>query len=104
MTKTKLELSIALSENENTRAVLDGRIAPDAIKLHPTALHPSEMFWRQLKFAEFDVSEMSMSSLTIATSQGADAMGRAAGVHHARVLPPAHPGARRRPASRRRRT
>jgi 4,5-dihydroxyphthalate decarboxylase len=66
----KLELSIALSENENTQAILDGRIAPDAITLHPTALHPSEMFWRQLKFAEFDVSEMSMSSLTIATSQG----------------------------------
>ena len=37
MTGTKLELSIALSENENTRAVLDGRIAPDAIKLHATA-------------------------------------------------------------------
>jgi 4,5-dihydroxyphthalate decarboxylase len=33
-------------------------------------VHPSEMFWRQLKFAEFDVSEMSMSSLTIATAQG----------------------------------
>src|SRR5665213_4184207 len=65
----KLELSIALSENENTRAILDGRIAPDAIKLRATALHPSEMFWRQLKFAEFDVSEMSMSSLTIATSK-----------------------------------
>jgi 4,5-dihydroxyphthalate decarboxylase len=28
------------------------------------------MFWRQLKFAEFDVSEMSMSSMTIATAQG----------------------------------
>ena len=70
MTAAKLELSIALSENENTRAVLDGRIAPDAIALYPTALHPSEMFWRQLKFAEFDVSEMSMSSLTIATSHG----------------------------------
>ena len=66
----KLELSIALAPNENTQAILDGRMAPDAIKLHPTALHPSEMFWRQLKFAEFDVSEMSMSSLTIATSQG----------------------------------
>lgn len=66
----KLELSIALSRNENTQAILDGRIKPDAIKLHATALHPSEMFWRQLKFAEFDVSEMSMSSLTIATSQG----------------------------------
>ena len=69
MSESKLELSIALSENENTRAILDGRISPDAIKLYPTALHPSEMFWRQLKFAEFDVSEMSMSSLTIATSK-----------------------------------
>jgi 4,5-dihydroxyphthalate decarboxylase len=66
----KLELSIALSENENTRAILDGRIAPEGIRLHATPMHPSEMFWRQLKFAEFDVSEMSMSSLTIATSQG----------------------------------
>ena len=70
MTESRLELSIALSENENTRAVLDGRIAPAAIKLHPTALHPSEMFWRQLRFAEFDVSEMSMSSLIIAVSRG----------------------------------
>jgi 4,5-dihydroxyphthalate decarboxylase len=69
MAETRLELSIALSENENTRAILDGAIVPDSIKLYPTALHPSEMFWRQLKFAEFDVSEMSMSSLTIATSQ-----------------------------------
>jgi 4,5-dihydroxyphthalate decarboxylase len=66
----RLELSIALSENENTRAVLDGAIAPDGIKFYATPMHPSEMFWRQLKFGEFDVSEMSMSSLTIATSQG----------------------------------
>ena len=65
----KLELSIALSRNENTQAILDGRIAPGGIKLYATTMHPSEMFWRQLKFAEFDVSEMSMSSLTIATSQ-----------------------------------
>jgi 4,5-dihydroxyphthalate decarboxylase len=70
MSEGKLELSIALSENENTRAVLDGRIAPAGIRLHATPMHPSEMFWRQLKFAEFDVSEMSMSSMTIATSQG----------------------------------
>jgi 4,5-dihydroxyphthalate decarboxylase len=33
-------------------------------------VHPSEMFWRQLKFGEFDVSEMSMSSLVISTSRG----------------------------------
>jgi 4,5-dihydroxyphthalate decarboxylase len=70
MTDTRIELSIALADNENTRAILDGRISPDSIRFHPTALHPSEMFWRQLKFAEFDVSEMSMSTLTILTSQG----------------------------------
>src|ERR1043166_9931259 len=66
----KLELSIALSRNENTQAILDGRIAPDGIKLYATTMHPSEMFWRQLRFAEFDVSEMSMSSLIISVSRG----------------------------------
>jgi 4,5-dihydroxyphthalate decarboxylase len=35
-------------------------------------VHPSEMFWRQLKFAEFDVSEMSLSSLCIAKARGDD--------------------------------
>ena len=33
-------------------------------------MHPSEIFWRQLSFAEFDVSEMSMSSLLMAIAGG----------------------------------
>src|SRR3982074_1287429 len=70
MTAPHLELSIALSDNERTRPVLEGRVAPQGIKLVPTMVHPSEMFWRQLRFAEFDVSEMSMSSLIISTSRG----------------------------------
>jgi 4,5-dihydroxyphthalate decarboxylase len=67
---SRLELSIALSDNERTRPLIEGRVAPEGIKLVPTAVHPSEMFWRQLRFAEFDVSEMSMSSLIIAVSRG----------------------------------
>jgi 4,5-dihydroxyphthalate decarboxylase len=63
-----IELSAALSVNERTRPLLDGTVSPEAIRLLPTGVHPSEMFWRQLKFAEFDVSEMSLSSLMIATS------------------------------------
>lgn len=59
----KLQLSIALDMNPRTRPILDGTIKPDGIDLIPTMLHPSEMFWRQLKFAEFDASEMSFSSL-----------------------------------------
>ena len=70
MTAPHLELSIALSDNERTRPLLEGRVAPQGIRLVPTMVHPSEMFWRQLRFAEFDVSEMSMSSLIIAVSRG----------------------------------
>jgi 4,5-dihydroxyphthalate decarboxylase len=67
---SQLELSIALSDNERTRPLLAGEVAPQAIKLVPTMLHPSEMFWRQLRFGEFDISEMSMSSLIISLARG----------------------------------
>jgi len=70
MTEARLELSIALSDNERTRPLIEGRVVPQGIRLIPTMVHPSEMFWRQLRFAEFDVSEMSMSSLIIAVSRG----------------------------------
>ncbi|MPZ58751.1 MAG: hypothetical protein GEU91_20120 [Rhizobiales bacterium] len=69
MTRQRLELSLALSNNPNTRPLIDGHVEAEGVRLVPTAVHPSEMFWRQLKFAEFDVSEMSMSSLLIATSK-----------------------------------
>ena len=70
MTAPHLELSIALSDNERTRPLLEGRVAPQGIKLVPTMVHPSEMFWRQLRFAEFDISEMSWSSLLMAIAGG----------------------------------
>ena len=70
MNASRLSLSIALSDNPNTRPLIDGDVTAQGISLTPTAIHPSEMFWRQLRFAEFDVSEMSMSSLLISTSRG----------------------------------
>jgi len=66
----RLALSIALSDNPNTRPLIDGAVAPEGISLTTTVVHPSEMFWRQLRFVEFDVSEMSMSSLLILTARG----------------------------------
>ncbi|HEX9464415.1 MAG TPA: ABC transporter substrate-binding protein [Alphaproteobacteria bacterium] len=65
-----LKLSIALSDNPRTRPILAGTVRPDGIDLIPTTLHPSEMFWRQLRFADFDASEMSVSSLLIAVARG----------------------------------
>jgi 4,5-dihydroxyphthalate decarboxylase len=70
MNASKLELSVALSDNPNTRPLIDGHVEAEGIRLIPSAVHPSEMFWRQLRFGEFDVSEMSMSSLLISTARG----------------------------------
>lgn len=65
-----LSLSIALSDNERTRPILEGRFHPQGVRFIPTAVHPSEMFWRQLKYGDFDVSEMSLATLCIAVSRG----------------------------------
>jgi 4,5-dihydroxyphthalate decarboxylase len=51
---------------------MNGAIQADGIEIIPTYSHPSETFWRQLKFHEFHVAEMSMSSYLIARSRGAD--------------------------------
>jgi 4,5-dihydroxyphthalate decarboxylase len=68
--RSSLELSVALSDNPNTRPLIHGDVEAQGLRLIPTAVHPSEMFWRQLRFGEFDVSEMSMSSLLISTARG----------------------------------
>ena len=65
-----LTLSIGMASNPRTWPVFDGRVKPDGIDLVPSRVHPSELFWRQLKFADFDVSEMSFSSLIMAKSRG----------------------------------
>ncbi len=70
MNQETLTLSLALSDNERTRPIIQGRFQPQGVRLIPTAVHPSEMFWRQLKYADFDISEMSLSSLFIATARG----------------------------------
>ena len=67
-----LTLSIAIANNPRTWPILDGTVKPDGIELIPTSVHGSEIFWRQLKFAEFDVSEMSFSSLMMAMAHGDD--------------------------------
>jgi 4,5-dihydroxyphthalate decarboxylase len=66
----KLQLSLAIASNPRSWPILDGTVKADGIELVPTILHPSEMFWRQLRFADFDVSEMSFSSLMMARAGG----------------------------------
>lgn len=69
---SRLRLSFATAINERTRPLVDGTVRPDGIDLIPSISHPSETFWRQLRFGDFDVCEMSLSSLIIAKSHGSD--------------------------------
>jgi 4,5-dihydroxyphthalate decarboxylase len=65
-----LQLSIGMASNPRTWPIFDGRVKADGIDLILSPVFPSELFWRQLKFGDFDVSEMSFSSLMMAKSQG----------------------------------
>src|SRR6266567_2283943 len=65
-----LQLSLILGNNPRTRPIIDGDVKPDGIDLAITVAHPSEIFWRQLSYEEFDISEMSMSSFLIITAHG----------------------------------
>ena len=65
-----LQLSIGMASNPRTWPIFDGRVKPEGIELIASRVFPSELFWRQLRFADFDVSEMSFSSLIMARSMG----------------------------------
>lgn len=67
---SNLALSAALTPGPMTRPLLDGTVSVEGVDLTSTAIHASEMFWRQLRFEEFDVSELSLSSLLIALTHG----------------------------------
>ena len=69
---SKLSLGFISAFNERVEPLMNGTIVTEGIELIPTYSHPAETFWRQLKFGEFEVAEMSMSSFLIARSQGAD--------------------------------
>src|SRR5512147_1847039 len=68
----KLSLSFIAPDNERTRPLLDGTIRPEGTELITTRSIGSETFWRQLKFQEYDISAMSISSYIIAKLQGID--------------------------------
>ena len=49
---------------------MDGTVQPEGVELNYLPTVPGETFWRMLNNAEFDVSEMSLSSYSILRSRG----------------------------------
>ncbi|MCH8974862.1 MAG: hypothetical protein IH869_07280, partial [Chloroflexi bacterium] len=68
----KLQLSFISASNERVAPLLQGDVDVEGVDLVWTNSDPSETFWRQLKFGEFEVFEMSFSSLLIAKANGSD--------------------------------
>lgn len=71
----KLTLSFITGVNERVEPMFDGRVPVEGVELVGTHSDPSETFWRQLNFEEFEIAEMSLSSYLIARSQGRDMVG-----------------------------
>ena len=71
----RLAFSFISGHNERAEPLISGEVKAEGFDLVPTYSDPSETFWRQLNFREFEISEMSLSSFLIAKSQGADYVG-----------------------------
>src|ERR1700716_502477 len=65
-----LKLSLSVCDYDRPRAIFDGRAPIEGCDVTAINLEPEESFHRAFKFAEFDVTEVSMSSYTMTTARG----------------------------------
>ncbi len=66
---SKLRLTLACWNYDRTRALADGSIQPDGIELTYLNLPVEETFFRMLRYREFEIAEMSLSSYTVSLSR-----------------------------------
>jgi 4,5-dihydroxyphthalate decarboxylase len=66
----KLSLSVAMGDYDRTRALQDGSVRIDGVDPVFMLLSPEEAFFRAFRGAEFDVSELSLSSYVLKVAQG----------------------------------
>lgn len=65
-----LRLSVAIGDYDRTRALLNGSVRIDGVEPVYMTLSPEEMFFRAFRNAEFDLSELSLSSYLVEKSSG----------------------------------
>lgn len=56
-----IQLSLAISDYDHVRDLINGRVRPEGIDLIPMELPIEEIFYRMFSFAEWDVAEFSMA-------------------------------------------
>ena len=62
---SKLNLTLSCWNYDRMQALRDGSVQPDGIELNYLPLPVEETFFRMVRFGEFDVAEMSLSSYTV---------------------------------------
>ena len=67
---SKLQLSVAMGDYDRTRALVDGRVQIDGVDPVYMLLSPEEMFFRAMRSADFDITELSFSSYLVKHSKG----------------------------------
>ncbi len=65
-----LKLTVAVSQYDRTRPLLDGRVRIEGCEATAIDLEPEEMFHRALHYEEFDVTELSFSNYLTMTANG----------------------------------
>ncbi|KAK5203106.1 hypothetical protein LTR96_011058 [Exophiala xenobiotica] len=64
-----VDLSFACWDYDRMKAIEDGRVRPEGINLTFLNYRVEETFFRQLRFAEFDVCELSLSSYVLTLNE-----------------------------------
>lgn len=67
---TNIPLTLACEDYDRMRPVKDGRIKPEGIDLNYLVMPVEEIFWRMMKYEEFDASELSMGAFLTAAARG----------------------------------
>ena len=65
-----LHLTLACENYDRTRPLKDGVVKPEGIELNYLVMSVEEIFWRMMKYEEFDVSELSMGAFLTAAARG----------------------------------
>jgi len=65
-----LKLTIGFSRNPRVEPLADGTVKPEGIDLDFNFIDPGNLFYRNLKNEEFDVSEMCISSFSMTKERG----------------------------------
>ncbi len=69
----RLAITLACGDYDRTRALADGRVQVEGADLTVLSLSPEETFFRMVRFQEFDVAELSLSTYVLTISQDREA-------------------------------